>query len=153
MLFWKDVGNGILLDRPLLFKLHQSYRPLPLCIREINPATKSGRDSRCNADLDCCDARLSFVRCAALSSSAFSFNCSVLQLNWIIFITIKLYYYLLLYCGKDCKEIDNETEWVLQPCLELTDWRGFEAAANDLDELSLRISVFERTCAFLPRLI
>ncbi len=27
--FWKDVGNGILLDRPLSFKLHQSYRPLP----------------------------------------------------------------------------------------------------------------------------
>ncbi len=27
MLFWKDVGNGILLDRPLPFKLHQSYRP------------------------------------------------------------------------------------------------------------------------------
>ncbi len=26
MLFWKDVGNGILLDRPLPFKLHQSYR-------------------------------------------------------------------------------------------------------------------------------
>ncbi len=30
MLFWKDVGNGILLDRPLPFKSHQSYRPL-LC--------------------------------------------------------------------------------------------------------------------------
>ncbi len=29
MLFWKDVGNGILLDRPLPFKSHQSYRPLP----------------------------------------------------------------------------------------------------------------------------
>ncbi len=26
MLFWKDVGNGILLDRPLPFKLHQSYQ-------------------------------------------------------------------------------------------------------------------------------
>ncbi len=26
-------GNGILLDRPLPFKLHQSYRPLPRCIR------------------------------------------------------------------------------------------------------------------------
>ncbi len=32
MLFWKDVGNGILLDRPLPFKLHQSYRPLPCFI-------------------------------------------------------------------------------------------------------------------------
>ncbi len=30
MLFWKDVGNRILLDRPLPFKSHQSYRPL-LC--------------------------------------------------------------------------------------------------------------------------
>ncbi len=52
MLFWKDVGNGILLDRLLLFKLHESYRPLPSCIREINPAAKSGRDSHGNADLD-----------------------------------------------------------------------------------------------------
>ncbi len=26
MLFWKDVGNRILLDRPLPFKLHQAYR-------------------------------------------------------------------------------------------------------------------------------
>ncbi len=42
MLFWKDVGNGILLDRPLPFKLHQSYRPLPRYIQEINPAAKSG---------------------------------------------------------------------------------------------------------------
>ncbi len=32
MLFWKDVGNGILLDRPLPFKLRQSYRPLPCFI-------------------------------------------------------------------------------------------------------------------------
>ncbi len=32
MLFRKDVGNGILLDRPLPFKLHQSYRPLPCFI-------------------------------------------------------------------------------------------------------------------------
>ncbi len=63
----RTYGNGIMLDRPLPFKLHQSYRPLPCCIREINPAAKSGRDSCSNADLDCCDARLSFVRCAALS--------------------------------------------------------------------------------------
>uniref|UniRef100_A0A673LY06 VWFA and cache domain-containing protein 1 n=1 Tax=Sinocyclocheilus rhinocerous TaxID=307959 RepID=A0A673LY06_9TELE len=33
-----DVGNGILLDRPLPFKLHQSYRPLPRFIPEFNPA-------------------------------------------------------------------------------------------------------------------
>ncbi len=29
---------------------------------------KSGRDKRSNADRDCCDARLSFVQCAELSS-------------------------------------------------------------------------------------
>ncbi len=44
MLFWKDVGNGILLDRPLPFKLHQSYLLLPCFIRK-----KSGRVPR-NAD-------------------------------------------------------------------------------------------------------
>ncbi len=31
-------GNRIMLDRLLQFKLRQSYRPLPRCIREINPA-------------------------------------------------------------------------------------------------------------------
>ncbi len=40
MLFWKDVGNRILLDRPLPFKLHHSYRPLPRFIREFNPASQ-----------------------------------------------------------------------------------------------------------------
>ncbi len=44
MLFWKDVMNGILLDRPLPFKLHQSYRLLRCFIRK-----KSGRVPR-NAD-------------------------------------------------------------------------------------------------------
>ncbi len=39
MLFWENVGNGILLDRPLPFKLHQSYRLLPCFIREFNPAS------------------------------------------------------------------------------------------------------------------
>ncbi len=38
--------------------------------------------------------------------------------------------------------MDNETEWVLQPCLELTDWRGFEAAANDLDELTETVTSY-----------
>ncbi len=42
-------GNGILLDRPLPFKLHQSYRPLPCFIpalQEIwsNPAKQCGDD-------------------------------------------------------------------------------------------------------------
>ncbi len=40
-MFWKDVRNGIMLDRPLKFKLRQSYRPLPRYI-QINPAAKSG---------------------------------------------------------------------------------------------------------------
>ncbi len=47
MLFWKDVGNGILLDRPLPFKLHQSYRPLPCFI----PAVGS-REKQCGDDGD-----------------------------------------------------------------------------------------------------
>ncbi len=40
MRFWKDVGNGILLDCLLPFKLRQSYRPLPRFIREFNPASQ-----------------------------------------------------------------------------------------------------------------
>ncbi len=38
--FWKDIGNRILLDRPLLFKLHQCYQPLPRFIWELNPAAQ-----------------------------------------------------------------------------------------------------------------
>ncbi len=34
------------------------------------------------------------------------------------------------------KRWTNETEWVLQACFHLTDWSVFEAAANDLDELT-----------------
>ncbi len=33
-------GNRKLLDRPLPFKLHQSYRPLPRFIREFNPVAQ-----------------------------------------------------------------------------------------------------------------
>ncbi len=40
MLFWMHVGNRKLLERPLPFKLHQSYRPLPRFIREFNPAAQ-----------------------------------------------------------------------------------------------------------------
>ncbi len=47
MLFWKDVENGILLDRPLPFKLHHSYRPLPCFI----PAVGS-REKQCGDDGD-----------------------------------------------------------------------------------------------------
>ncbi len=51
MLIWKDVGNGILLDRPLPFKLHQSYRPLSRFIREFNPASQEIWSGPANADL------------------------------------------------------------------------------------------------------
>ncbi len=37
---------------------------------------------------------------------------------------------------KIVKRWTNETERVLQACLDLTDWSVFEAAANDLDKLS-----------------
>ncbi len=47
MLFWKDVGNGILLYRPLPFKSHQGYQPLPCFI----PAVGS-REKQCGDDGD-----------------------------------------------------------------------------------------------------
>jgi len=37
---YADVGNGILLDCLLPIKLHQSYRPLPHCIQELNPVSQ-----------------------------------------------------------------------------------------------------------------
>ncbi len=40
MLLLKDVGNGILLDRPLQFKFHLRHRLLPCFIREYNPASQ-----------------------------------------------------------------------------------------------------------------
>ncbi len=40
MLFWMYVENGILWDRPLLLKLHQSYRLLPRYIQEFNPVAQ-----------------------------------------------------------------------------------------------------------------
>ncbi len=36
----KGVGKGIFLDRPLPFKLYQSYRPLPRFFREFNSASQ-----------------------------------------------------------------------------------------------------------------
>ncbi len=57
MLFWKDVGNGILLDRPFPFKLHQSYDRYCVVLGNLIPRRqKSGRDNRRNADLYSCDA-------------------------------------------------------------------------------------------------
>ncbi len=51
---------------------------------------------------------------------------------------------------KTVKRWTNETEWVLQACLDLTDWSVFEAAANDLDELTETvtsyISFYEDMC-------
>ncbi len=44
----RTYGTGIMLDRPLPFKLHQSYRPLPRYIQEINPAVKSGYEINYN---------------------------------------------------------------------------------------------------------
>ncbi len=77
MLFWKDVGNGILLDCPPPIQIAPELPTVTRCVREINPAAKSGRDSRGNADLDCCDADSRSVG-ALHWAAAFSFNCSVL---------------------------------------------------------------------------
>ncbi len=43
MLIWMYIGNRMLLDRPLPFKLHQSYRLLPRFIQEFNPAAQEIR--------------------------------------------------------------------------------------------------------------
>ncbi|KAL0153147.1 hypothetical protein M9458_051543, partial [Cirrhinus mrigala] len=40
----------------------------------------------------------------------------------------------------------NETERVLQACFELTDWSVFEAAANDLDELTETVTSYISFC-------
>ncbi len=68
----RTYGTGIMLDRPLPFKLHQSYRPLPRYIQEINPAVKSGYQS-INTVMH---GSRSFG--ALHWAAAFSFNCSVL---------------------------------------------------------------------------
>ncbi len=47
MLFRKDVGNGILLDRPLPFKLHQSYRPLPCFIPALQEIWSGPAKKQC----------------------------------------------------------------------------------------------------------
>ncbi len=47
---------------------------------------------------------------------------------------------------KTVKIWTNETERVLQACLSLTDWSVFEAAANDLDELTSYSSFCEDMC-------
>ncbi len=47
---------------------------------------------------------------------------------------------------KTVKGLTNETEQVLQACLDLTDWSVFEAAANDLDELTENATSYISFC-------
>ncbi|KAI2661094.1 hypothetical protein H4Q32_030126 [Labeo rohita] len=47
---------------------------------------------------------------------------------------------------KTARRWTNETKWVLQACLEWTDWSVFEAAANDLDELTETITSYISFC-------
>ncbi len=47
---------------------------------------------------------------------------------------------------KTVKRWTNETEWVLQACLNLTDLSVFEAAANDLDELTETVTSYISLC-------
>ncbi|KAL0161486.1 hypothetical protein M9458_045211, partial [Cirrhinus mrigala] len=47
---------------------------------------------------------------------------------------------------KTVKRWTNETERVLQACFELTDWSVFEAAANDLDELTETVTSYISFC-------
>ncbi len=47
---------------------------------------------------------------------------------------------------KTVKRWTNETEQVLQARLNLTDWSVFEAAANDLDELTETVTSYISFC-------
>ncbi len=47
---------------------------------------------------------------------------------------------------KTVKRWTNETEWVLQACLDLTDWSVFEAAANNLDKLTETVTSYISFC-------
>ncbi len=47
---------------------------------------------------------------------------------------------------KTVKRLTNETERLLQACLDLTDWIVFEAAVNDLDELSGTVTSYISFC-------
>ncbi len=44
------------------------------------------------------------------------------------------------------KRWTNETEWDLQACFSLTDWTVFEAAANDLNELTETVTSYISFC-------
>ncbi len=47
---------------------------------------------------------------------------------------------------KTVKSWTNETERVLQACLDLTDWCVFEVAANNLDELTETVTSYISFC-------
>ncbi len=47
---------------------------------------------------------------------------------------------------KTVKRWTNKTERLLQACLDLTDWSVFEAAANDLDELTETVTSYISFC-------
>ncbi len=47
---------------------------------------------------------------------------------------------------KTVKRWTNETERVLQACLDLTDWSAFEAAATNLDELTETVTSYISYC-------
>ncbi len=82
ILFWKDLGNGIMLDRLLQFKLHQSYRPLPRFIREINPTAQeiwSGQPWQCRPRLLWCKTFVCSVRCIEHTRSVLILVSS----NWL----------------------------------------------------------------------
>ncbi len=50
---------------------------------------------------------------------------------------------------KTVKRWTNETERFLQACLDLTDWSVFEAAANDLDELTENVTSYISFCEYM----
>ncbi len=50
---------------------------------------------------------------------------------------------------KTVKRWTNETEQVLQACLDITDWSVFEATANDLDELTEFVTSYISFCEVL----
>ncbi len=50
---------------------------------------------------------------------------------------------------KTLKRWTNETEWVLQACLDLTDWSVFEAAANYLDDLTETVTSYIGFCEYM----
>ncbi len=50
---------------------------------------------------------------------------------------------------KTVKRWTNETERVLQACLDHTNWSVFEAAANDLDELTETVTSYISFCEYM----